>query len=107
MYNSKNHSKIKNNKILRLWMELSEYDFDIVYRSGKMNCVPDALSRPFCAKIYDNTLRKLHESLCHPGVTRLHHFVLVKNLPYFINEVRNVVAKCKVCFELRPNFHKP
>ena len=88
-------------------MELSEYDFDIVYRSGKMNCVPDALSRPFCANIYDNPLRKLHESLCHPGVTRLYHFVRVKNLPYFVNEVRNVVAKCKVCFELRPNFHKP
>ena len=107
MYNSKNHSKIKNNKILRWRMELSEYDFDIIYRSGKMNCVPDALSRAFCANIYDSTLHKLHESLCHPGVTRLHHFVRVKNLPYSVNEVRNVVAKCKVCSELRPNFYKP
>ena len=49
----------------------------------------------------------MHESLCHPGVTRLHHFVRVKNLPYSVNEVRNVVAKCKVCSELRPNFYKP
>ena len=107
MYNSKNHSKIKNNKILQWQMELSEYDFDIVYRSGKINCVPDALSRAFCTNIYDNMLHKLHESLCHPGVTCLHHFVRIKNLLYSVNKVRNVVAKCKVCSELRPNFHKP
>ena len=88
-------------------MELSEYDFDIICSSGKMNCVPDALSRAFCANIYDNTLGKLHESLCHPGVTRLHHFVHIKNLTYSANKVRNVVAKCKVCFELGPNFYKP
>ena len=78
-------------------MELSEYEFDIVYGSGKMNCVPDALFRAFCANVYDNTLRKFHESLCHPGVTCLHHFVCIKNLWYSVNEVRNVVAKCKVC----------
>ena len=88
-------------------MKLSEYDFIIIYRSGKINCVPDALSRAFCANIYDNTRRKLHELLCHPDVTRLHHFVRVKNLLYSVNEVRNVVAKCKVCSELRPNFYKP
>ena len=28
-------------------------------------------------------------------------------LPYSVSEVGNVVAKCKVCSELRPNFHKP
>ena len=72
-----------------------------------MNCVPDALSRAFCANIYDNTLRELHESLCHSGVTRLHHFVCVKKFTYSVNEVRNVVAKCKVCSELRPTFYKP
>ena len=88
-------------------MKPSEYDFDIIYRSGKMNCVPDALSRAFCANIYDNTLRELHKSLCHPGVTRLLYFVRVKNLPYSVNEVCNVVKKCKVCSELRPTFYKP
>ena len=71
-----------------------------------MNCVLDALSRVFCTNIYDNMLHKLHESLCHPGVTCLLYFVRIKNLPYSVNEVRNVVAKCKVCSELKPNFHK-
>ena len=74
----------------------TEYDFDIIYRSGKMNCVPDALSR--AANIYDSTL---HKSRC------LHVCIILFNLPYSVNEVRNVVAKCKVCSELRPNFYKP
>lgn len=107
MYNATNHGKIKNEKILRWRMELNEFDFDIVYRSGKLNSASDALSRSYIANIHDNTLRQLHESLCHPGVTRFYHFVRVKNLPYSIDDVRNVVSTCQVCSELRPNFYKP
>ena len=97
MYSATSHGKIKNNKILRWQMELSEFGFNIVYRSGKMNSVPDALSRAFCASIHDNTLRELDDSLCHPGVTRLNHFVRVKNLSYSIDEIRRVVSQSPVC----------
>ena len=103
MYSAKNHSKIKNNKILQSRTKLSEYDFDIICRSGKINCVPHVLFRAFCADIYDNLFREMHQSLCHSGAIRLHHFVGVKKLLYFVNEVRNVVAKCKVCSKFRPN----
>ena len=78
MYSARNHGKIKSNKILRWRMKLSEFGFNIFYRSGKMNSVSDALSRAFCASIHDNTLRELHDSLCHSEVTRLNHFVRVK-----------------------------
>ena len=74
MYSSPNYGKIKNEKIMRWRMQLSEYDFEIVYRAGKLNHVPDALSRVFCASIHDNTLHEIHESLCHPGITRFYHF---------------------------------
>ena len=107
MYSARNHGKIKNNKILRWRMELSEFDLNIAYRSGKMNSVPDALSRAFCASIHDNTLRELHGSLRHPGVTRLNHFIRVKNLPYSTDEIRRVVSQCRVCSELKPNFYEP
>ena len=108
MYSARNHGKIKNNEILRWRMELSEFDFNnIVYRSGKMNSVPDELWRAFCASIHDNTLRELHDSLRHPGVTRLNNFVRVKNLPYSTDEIRRVVSQCRVCSELKPNFYKP
>ena len=72
-----------------------------------MSSISNALFRAFCANIYDNTLRKMHEPLCHLGVICLHHFVDVKNLPYSVDEVCNVFAKCKNCSELRPNFYKP
>ena len=45
MYSSTNYGKIKNEKIMRWRMLLSELDFDIVYRDGKLNSVFDALSR--------------------------------------------------------------
>ena len=71
MYNNENHGKIKNDKVLRWRMELSEFAFDIAYRSGKLNAAPDALSRVYCAAMRENTLYNIHVSLCHPGVTRL------------------------------------
>ena len=40
-------------------------------------------------------------------MTQFYHFVQVKNLPYSFDEVRNVVSKCLVCSELKPNFYKP
>ena len=42
-----------------------------------------------------------------PGITRLLHFIRVKNLLYSIDDVRQVVDKCKVCSELKPRFYKP
>ena len=86
---------------------LSEFDFEIVYRAGKYNNVPDVLSRAYCASVYDKTLIKIHESLCHPGVTHFYHFVRMKNLPYSINDVCTVVNQCKICSEIKPNLYKP
>ena len=60
MYKTTNHGKIKNGKILRWRMELSKFDFDIVYRSGKLNSVTSALSRAYVTSIHDNTRRHLH-----------------------------------------------
>ena len=107
MYGSTSYGKIKNEKIMRWRMLLSEFDFEIVYRAGKFNNAPDALSRAYCASMYDNTLTEIHESLCHPGITRFYHFVRMKNLPYSIDDVRKVVNKCRICAEIKPNFHKP
>ena len=107
MYTTANYGKIKNEKIMRWRILMSEFDFKIVYRAGKFNDVPDALSRAYCASVYDETLTEIHESLCHPGVTRFYHFVRMKNLPYSINDVRTVVNQCKICSEIKPYFYKP
>ena len=107
MYGSTSYGKIENEKTMRWRMLLSEFDFEIVYRAGKFNNAPDALSRAYCASMYDNTLTEIHKSLCHPGITRFYHFVRMKNLPYFIDDVRKVVNKCRLCAEIKPNFYKP
>ncbi len=33
-------------------------------------------------------LEEIHASLCHPGVTRLYHFVKTKNLAYSLEDVK-------------------
>ena len=81
MYTMANSGKIKNEKIMRWRILLSEFDIEYVYRAGKFNNVRDALYRAYCASVYDKMLFEIHESLCHPGVARFYHFVRMKNLP--------------------------
>ena len=107
MFDQRNRGKIKNDKIFRWRLELACYSFDIVYRPGKENVLPDALSRATCASAPQDPLYNLHEALCHPGVTRLNHFVRSKNLPYSLDEVKRVTNQCQICAESKPRYHKP
>jgi len=52
------------------------------------------------------TLREIHEQLCHPGVARLYHFVKSKNLPFSMDQVKQVTGSCKSCLYLKPKFLK-
>ena len=45
MYDNRKYSKIKKDKVLRWQVELSEYDYSIIYLAGKEYVVPDTLSR--------------------------------------------------------------
>ncbi len=108
MFDNKQKGKIKNDKIMRWRTELSCYRFDIVYRPGAENIPPDTLSRAFSAAIPSaESLSELHDSLCHPGVTRMYHFVKTRNLPYSIEDVRQMTKACQVCAENKPRFYKP
>ena len=103
-------SKIKKDKILRWRLELSSFRYDVVYRPGALNLAADALSRSHCASIHDQhdqQLKNLHDSLCHPGITRLTHFVRTKNLPYSIADVKSVTNQCRACAEVKPRFFNP
>ena len=39
MFDSRKHDEIKNDKILRRWIELAQFSYDIVYSTGKHNMV--------------------------------------------------------------------
>ena len=106
MFDLHHKSKIKNEKLLRWKIELSALTYNVVYRPGKENIPADTLSRS-CSITQVNSLKEIHNGLCHPGVTRLYHYVRSKNLPYSINDVKTVTECCKVCCEIKPRFYKP
>lgn len=103
MFNQFHSSKIKNEKIERWRLELSCFKYDIIYRPGKENKVADALTR-VCAHMDLNNLKTIHENLCHPGITRMNHWTRSKNLPYSINDIRQMTANCRVCAEIKPRY---
>lgn len=108
MFNNNTANKIKNEKIKRWQLELSCYKYDIIYRPGRENAVADTLSR-ICSVIdgpANNSLRSLHNSLCHPGITRLYHWVRCKNLPFSLDDIKRITSSCPVCAELKPRFLK-
>ena len=104
MYDSKNHGKIKNAKILRWRIELSQYQYEIIYRAGKLNAAADTLSRAYSALLFSSSLYDIHAGLCHPGITRTYHFVRSKNLLFrwtmFVKWLMNV----KFALRLSQNF---
>ncbi|XP_047135315.1 uncharacterized protein LOC101237188 [Hydra vulgaris] len=88
-------------------MELAEFSYTISYRPGSDNVVPDALTRAFCATTQSQTnLSGIHSCLCHPGVTRMLHFVKSKNLSFSTEEVKRVCSNCQICSELKPKFYR-
>lgn len=105
MFDQTHSSKIKNEKIERWRLELSCYKYDIIYRPGRENTVADALSR-VCANADPNRLYDLHDRLCHPGITRMVHWVRSKNLPFSIEEIKAMTLSCRICAEIKPRFCK-
>ena len=85
-------TKIKNDKIMRWCTELSPYSYDIIYRPGPENKGADTLSRFVCSAILSSAdiLKQLHDSLCHPGIARFHHFVRSKNIPCSVEDIRQL-----------------
>lgn len=106
MFNTRTPNRIKNDKLLRWRLELSNYSYDIVYRPGSLNSSADTLSRS-CSASCSLSLKDLHAALCHPGVARLYHFVKQKNLPFSMEDVKHICAECQICAELKPRFFRP
>ena len=69
MYDNSRRSKIKNDKINRWRVELSQFKFEISYRPGKENYAADTFSRIAAITHPLEELRDLHEKSCHPGIT--------------------------------------
>ena len=101
-------TKIKNDKIQRWCTELSPYSYDIVYRPGPENKGADIFSRFVCSAMLCSAdmLKQLHDSLCHPGIARFHHFVRSKNIPCSVEDIRKLTSSCKTCLKMKPQYQK-
>ena len=104
MFNSQRKSKIKNVKIARWRIELSQYKFDIKYRPGVENSAADTFSRIAVIGHPRQELHDLHEQLCHPGISRFYHFIRSRNLPFTQDQVKAVTHSCQSCLYLKPQF---
>lgn len=67
----------KRTKIQEWWMKLTAFSYTVHCRPGKENVVPDAFTQVFCCSTVftPSTLTEFHDGFCHPGVTRLLHFI--------------------------------
>ena len=92
---------------MRWRVELSCYSCDIIYHPGKENIPPDTFSSSACAASPEDSLYLLHQSLCHPGITRMSHFVRTRNLPFSIEEIKRMTNSCRICCECKPRFYRP
>lgn len=106
MFGSDHKGKVKNEKLYRWRLELSCYHYDIRYRPGKENISADTFSRVYCSALNTEYLYQLHCSLCHPGITRMNAYVRARNLPFSVEDIRNLVNSCRICQECKPRFYR-
>ena len=79
-------------------LELAGFRYDISYKSGVINVGADVLSRiaaigffPKIPKLLDS-----HCNLAYPGITRMWTYVLRKNLPFSLEDIKTVNKTCKI-----------
>lgn len=76
MLANRRRTKIKNNKIQTWRMELAPLRYTIRYRPGKLNVGADSFTIAYSASVNQTCqTNDIHDMLCHPGITRLMHFV--------------------------------
>ena len=110
MLDSEKEAKKKKNAKIQQWrFELGTFEYTIHYRPGLNNYAADFFSR-ICSSLTSASTNKnlyyIHETLGHPRITRLWHFIKSKNLPYSLSEVKQTCQNCNTCAEIKPRFYR-
>ena len=86
-----------------------DYCLISVYRPSNLNTVAHMLS--CCPAISSplanhDVIKKLHESMGHPGSSRLREYWLLYH-EISVNKILKVTNDCKICAEVKPWFFRP
>ena len=80
MLDNRKRTKIKNYKIQECRQIWDRYTYLIL-----------------CLSYRNSNLSRIHNGMCNPGVTRVLHFVILKNLPYSTEEVKKLFFLQNMC----------
>ena len=71
--------------------------------------VADALTvfPAYNAAVIGNGLKQIHDTICHPGVRRMAHYVRSKNLSYSMEEIKSMTSHSRECALVKPRFYQP
>ena len=105
MFDGKNHGKIKNAKILRWRIELSQFDYEIVYRAGEFNTAPDV--ECIVLKFRSINCMKFIQVYAILGLPECIIMFALRTYLIRLMKVRKMTASCKICAEVKPRFYKP
>ena len=107
MLDNRKWSKVKNN-MMHVWkLEMASFCYTAKYRPSKDYVAPDSFTQVLLSAIPASALDYIHKALCHPGVTRMLHFIWSKKLPYLTDDVKRKCSGCSVCVELKLQFYRP
>lgn len=108
---------VKNSKIGRWRLELAEYDFNTLFRPGRLNMAADVLSRVSTLSASTRALSdqarqdilQLHADLGHPGSRRLFvHLRAHAGVSPPERLIADVLRNCELCCRVKPRFeHLP
>ena len=71
MMDNQKRTKIKNNKILNLRLDLASFSYTIQCGPGPENIATETLFRSTCSALSNKySLKEIHAGLCQVGLTR-------------------------------------
>ena len=109
LFDSRPKNRIKNAKINRWRIELSEYNFEVIYRPGSLNIAADTFSRISSVNRENPEIliKLIHQEMGHPGMNRLKMYVEKHFNIYGIeNLVKDCVQNCSIWAKEKPRFFK-
>jgi len=105
MFDDRQQTKLKKNKILCWRLKLSFVSYQIQDHPERKSNTLVVLIRAFWSDISIFTTDELRRGICRPGMARLLHFGQSKNSPLSTINIKQVCFTCKICTLTKSQFY--